>query len=799
MRTLIAAVAAILLVAIGTPAVAENPPNDTTSSSSRASAIPLVVILDVSDSMNERVGDVVKLQAAKRSLEPIIRAQAGTGNFGIWTYPAESDCGAGKYLVDVGNTQSVSDVLATVDLQTASGGTPTGPAIQAVADNLTSRGITEANLVLVSDGESNCSDIPPCDVAAQLASTGFDLTIQAVGFDISSAGRAELECIAAATGGHYFDVTDPDDLVTVVRDLGVPQVSLTVASYEAPRAGAATSITATIENPSAFYAVDVRVNLTFEDAGARTVFPAVIPPTFRVGNIPAGETVTRTWAIIAGQRGKVSDARFVVTAWSKGSPGAVVERSFTTSIEQFEASSLGPLFDGSTHDGRSLVIMGDSYSSGEGVGSYLPAITGVNEKCHRSSKTYLAPMMNAAGIPVDLIACSGAVTADFDDYATDRANAQIDQLSSLQNVPGAVVMTAGGNDIDFTGIIGNCVDPLKKPCTDDQKWVDSRYDAIEGMKSTLASTYKKVWSALNTGRYVDKRDGEFAPVIVLGYPQILHATQLGGCRDFTAAEVSFANTLVLTLNARIRNSVAMARSEGYEVYYVDSAQYAVLPDHTVCESGDDGWINPWLKTLASWPPARSESFHPKTSGYAATTDAIVEWSRTVEREQPSDVRKAGITRTDPFWSPLVVALTNQLRINGTADFFSETSSNVQNDGLVHVSAGGFDPGTPVTVQLRSDPITLGTVTAGEDGAVSADLLVPSLATNGIHRLVLMGVDADGNYDERSLEVSVVPSVPWWLPPLLVGSALAALGALVLAVLARRRYRAANQSSSMTQL
>lgn len=773
MRWAAAAAAIALLVgsALGgaTPTYAVSETDETSSS---GAAPPLVVILDTSGSMSDAVAGVVKLDAAKTALVPIVTSQTAGGNLGIWTYPT-SDCGPGSFLHEIGALSTVTDVLASVDALTAGGSTPTAAAIQGVIESLTAGGIKEASLLLISDGLSNCG-ADPCEVAKSITGSGFDLTVQSVGFDIDAAGRAELECIAGATGGRYFDVKDGPALGKLLAEIGTPQIRVTVTASDNPLAGAPTVVTATVENPSGLTAVDARVNLAFRDAGDRTVFPAVIPPTYPLGNIPAGQSVTRAWTITPGVPDQVADASFVVTAWAASSAPAFVEREFTTRADGYNSDDLGTVFDGTRGDGRSLVILGDSYSSGEGAGPYLPESTKAVEACHRSSRTYLVPVLDAGGIPVDILACSGAVTGDLTaddrgDLSAWRAAPQLRQLAELDRVPGAAVLTAGGNDLGFADIVFAC---LTSPCNTEDWWMKAYFAKAAWLGEPLTNAYIDVWKTLNSREMLARRDGEAAPVIVLGYPQLTHDTKYGVCVPwFNAGEVAFFNQLALTLNNQIKHSVAEARTLGYEVYFVGGTASAMQPDHTVCAA--DRWLHGIVV-----PP--QESFHPTGPGYAALTEAVIDWSRTVERSAPSATVMNAAFAGEGMPQIRVPALPLNL------DFESiPLLPIVQQGGQVNFSAGGFGAGKPVVAELHSNPMTLASFTADESGVVTGTVHIPDFADIGEHELVLSGPDDDGEYVERVAPLSVTPPTPLWVPLALIGAAAAAIGALVLFLLARR--------------
>ncbi|MBV9950386.1 MAG: IPT/TIG domain-containing protein [Acidimicrobiia bacterium] len=70
------------------------------------------------------------------------------------------------------------------------------------------------------------------------------------------------------------------------------------------------------------------------------------------------------------------------------------------------------------------------------------------------------------------------------------------------------------------------------------------------------------------------------------------------------------------------------------------------------------------------------------------------------------------------------------------------SSSVVWGGTLDVAGQGFDPGSEVTLTLHSDPIVLGTVTAGADGRFTATVMIPAVEP-GDHTLVATGVNALG--------------------------------------------------------
>lgn len=87
----------------------------------------------------------------------------------------------------------------------------------------------------------------------------------------------------------------------------------------------------------------------------------------------------------------------------------------------------------------------------------------------------------------------------------------------------------------------------------------------------------------------------------------------------------------------------------------------------------------------------------------------------------------------------------------------DSSNHVgQAGGDLAVTAGGFDPGEPVTITLHSIPVVLATVTADRAGTVNAVVHIPVDTVAGGHTLNLVGVRS-GHQVVIALEVTAPPT------------------------------------------
>lgn len=783
-------------------AYADDPPEGTTTqtqSAASAASQPLVVVMDLSGSMNDDDGaGTVKLEGAKVAITDVVRKQPPGSEIGLWTYPeAGTDCAPGSYVsgADLQRLADPADLIASIRALEAVGGTPTGAALQAVADDLSARGVTAATILLVSDGESNC-DPPPCEVAQEIVDSGFDISVHAMGFQISSQGRDELDCIATVTDGRYYDIEDSEQLALTLEEIGVPQLTIDVTAPTSVPAGSGTQVTAVVSNPSAQDARDVVLSLVFTDQGSRSLFPAVIPPRVRLGNIPAGESLTRTWTLSTAG-GATGTADYRVSAWGAD----ILATGVTGTIRIVDAAltigDAGPILAEAVGHGP-LVILGDSYSSGEGSGDYLEGATERETWCHRSLNTYGVTLFGRDN--TEIVACSGAVTGNLFAPNADRdVDAQLRRLADDE--PGIVALTIGGNDIGFADVVKKCVKPAD--CTRDTTWTASTFTRIELLQTSLEGSYRAAYGALNNRRAVDARDGRVVPIVVLAYPQVLPDWQRATCRGFTQSEVRFGNDVVARLNEVIGASVEAVAADGVPVYFAGNVQQAVLPRHTACDPepfiNDIGllrgigatasdWVadkNPWVEN----PRSAAEFVHPNARGYQAVTNALVAWSQTVE----ADAAQASGPQAE---EPLTVGSskpTARIELSGSGD----ATVRVRAGDAVEVAVDGLAPGSSVTITVHSAPRAIASWRADESGRVDGVAYVPPDLPAGAHTLVASGLDPDDGLVEHAQALTVLPQRPWWLWPLGALSAVALIGAVTTIVVVRRRLTTSQEALPST--
>ncbi|CAN5403474.1 hypothetical protein BH23ACT6_BH23ACT6_08170 [soil metagenome] len=181
----------------------------------------LLVIMDVSGSMKENdAAGGSRIDGARAAATDLVEAVPDGTPIGLRVYGDEYDgsdkaegCLDTRLAVPIGPVEDTGgDITAEIEDATPTGFTPIGYSLQQAADDFGD----EANrsIVLVSDGEDTCGDPPPCEAAEQLIADGIDVRVDTIGLAIEDDQEAQdqLECIAEATGGDFFEASGADEL-----------------------------------------------------------------------------------------------------------------------------------------------------------------------------------------------------------------------------------------------------------------------------------------------------------------------------------------------------------------------------------------------------------------------------------------------------------------------------------------------------------------------------------------------------------------------------------------------------------
>jgi lysophospholipase L1-like esterase len=280
------------------------------------------------------------------------------------------------------------------------------------------------------------------------------------------------------------------------------------------------------------------------------------------------------------------------------------------------ASAAAPAPAGAEPHGP-LLALGDSFSSGEGGGSYDPAVP----VCDRSPQAWPRKVAGALGWPATSVACSGAI---IDDILTGgRAPGRDRQLSALESgpAPGVVTLTIGGNDAGFASVLRRCATQVSS-CVGyytDDKPLDATIDRVA---ARLPEVY----------RAIERRLPDDSELMVMGYPRLFPRAPRHGWLAMSAGEMRFLNAETDRLDDAIRDAAAAEHVRFFDVR-------DALDGHEVTAANE--WLNvPQLRVnaldvqiIAAALAHNNSLFHPTGAGYGALARSV---RRRLQQRPPDE-------------------------------------------------------------------------------------------------------------------------------------------------------------------
>ena len=359
-----------------------------------------------------------------------------------------------------------------------------------------------------------------------------------------------------------------------------------------------------------------------------------------------------------------------------------------------------------THQPRRLVtmtVLGDSYSAGNGtLKDGYPA-----DGSYRSPKNYgsvLTGMLNQKSTDttyqVDVKAWSGAQIATGDHNI-------ISQADTMDPHTGVVLMTAGGNDLDFADVVENCFI--------ERVWSAAKCGgSVDAARKKLGATMANTTTLLS---HIQKRlaDPAHTRVVLIGYPYLVPADRDAPGSDLPSTRVRAAED---EFRARQAATIkAWNTSHDLKVTYAPTTSlfntHEPEPFIIVTRSRNPHrWINEWLET----------------AGYLYEKNSIT------LSESSSDQRN--------YYHPNVIGHEQIARMvhdvvlsprAATRSVGAETGGGVPLDQL----------GTVPGVRMRADVIGQNLVRAGEPLQLDASSSYTSI---GRIRRWQWDLDGDGHYE-----------------------------------------------------
>ncbi|GAA4808992.1 hypothetical protein ACFQ0K_03275 [Nocardioides caeni] len=366
-------------------------------------------------------------------------------------------------------------------------------------------------------------------------------------------------------------------------------------------------------------------------------------------------------------------------------------RTLAAGLAVLGATLVAPLTSSPAHaDGPGsgtpwVVSVGDSYISGEagrwagssnsssaradalGSTAYFDNASGTGEAINRCHRSKSAEIHIGSGVRSLNLACSGAKAAtatgsdfkpglDFHSGSQGVGQARALQTFATTNNVRMVVVSIGGNDFNFAGIVQQCVqDFLLSPswwkdyCYDDSS-VTSNFTSsnVSAVRSRVATALTNVRTAMRNAGYADSQWTMLVqtyPSPVPGgagfrYSQSGYTRQsTGGC-GFWNADADWANNTALpTINNTVTGAIGQAGITNAKVLNLAST----FNGRRLCESGvglyeevgvanwtsagavdRTEWVNQirTVTTAGDSPYYIQESLHPNYWGQLAVRNCV---------------------------------------------------------------------------------------------------------------------------------------------------------------------------------
>jgi hypothetical protein len=289
-----------------------------------------------------------------------------------------------------------------------------------------------------------------------------------------------------------------------------------------------------------------------------------------------------------------------------------------------------------------MVALGDSYSSGEGDGDFVPGTNISTDQCHRSYNAYPELLYTSQNLGyLGFVSCSGAITDDYFNANNEGNKSELAQSQALSVDTKVATLTFGGNDLGFSDVLNQCVYGKVtkivvhgKDCSGNASLkavVAGRLQALAG--NGTAKTPKNI--EIHSIASVLQSIHQLAPnakIYVAGYPQLFGTSIRTECGVGTVIadgihvalklskpEVAWLNSVGASLN-----QVIMSAAAANGATFVD-----VNPEfksHRFCDTSKS-WFNPVTGTYGIKSKVlrlSPGSFHPTSTGQQSGYEAAFE-------------------------------------------------------------------------------------------------------------------------------------------------------------------------------
>ncbi|RFA14277.1 hypothetical protein B7R21_06745 [Subtercola boreus] len=310
--------------------------------------------------------------------------------------------------------------------------------------------------------------------------------------------------------------------------------------------------------------------------------------------------------------------------------------------------------------GLKYVAIGDSYSSGIGIGAVNPDVP---SDCGQSLENF--PHLLAATLGLDLtdVTCSGAQAENLTTVPQPVNGSTLPvQTAALDASTDVVTITVGGNGLKFTTVAAACAAASANgPLVGPGLGALTSCQQIPGI-AALPSRIPLLGQVIGATYAAVRKAAPNAKIFVLGYPSIAPdaadlpaggscfspVTQPGGF-PFTDADTPFLHTIEQTLDNTVQTQ---AEAAGF--IYVPT--FAESRGHSACAPAADSYVNGVFVdfTVPTSPVIDEKSLHPNANGVgfmAQLAETAIAKAFPVVAPQPTSTPTPTVT-PEPSVSPV---------------------------------------------------------------------------------------------------------------------------------------------------
>lgn len=204
----------------------EDPPQVAVTGAPTGPVLHLELILDASGSMGKKLGGKTKMALAKTALaetvsaldsEFIALALRAYGFDRTIEKTRAKSCENTELLLGFGEA-GPGKIVDRVRALSEYGYTPIAKSLRLAGDDLLPFKDRHPTILLISDGEETCNGDPVAEIE-RLRERGIDVRVHVIGFDLDDKARRQLQDVARAGKGGYYDASNYHDLIAGLKSV----------------------------------------------------------------------------------------------------------------------------------------------------------------------------------------------------------------------------------------------------------------------------------------------------------------------------------------------------------------------------------------------------------------------------------------------------------------------------------------------------------------------------------------------------------------------------------------------------